>query len=168
MGLKRVGVAGLEYVGAHRAQAGIASHEKPPWKTQPKERRETGDLEQPLQGSGRQRIGTKTPDIASPDQEIAQARTECVIESRKLVHDRVPDIASAVSKMTISMICSSAPSTSPVWPPICRMLSQATKSPAHVARTRPIMVAANPSAVTSTKMPSRTATAADRRAGCPA
>src|SRR6266849_365120 len=168
IGFERVGVAGLERVADDLAATRIVNDDEPPWLTQSHGRRQTSDLKQSLQRPGRQWIGTKTPDIASPDQKIAQACTECFVEWRKLIHCRVPDVASAVSKMMISMICSSAPSTSPVWPPICRMQSHAMKSPAHVATTRPIIVGASPSAVASVKTPSRTATVVDRRAGCPA
>ena len=59
--------------------------------------------------------------VAAPDEEVAQARSESVVEGKRYRHGKVLCSAAAVNRIPISLACSSAPSTSPVWPPICRM-----------------------------------------------
>src|ERR1700720_112190 len=159
IGLERIRVARLERVANHLAATGIVDHDEPPRLTQSHRWRETGDFDQSLQCAGGERVGSKPPDIASPNHQVAQAQTKCFIERRKRVHGGFLHTATAGSKTTISTICSTAPRTPRVWPPICRTLNHAMKSEADAARTSPIMVAANPREMPSVNTPRRTATA---------
>src|SRR5262252_966240 len=165
VGFERVRIAGLEHGTNGLATPRILDHDEAPWLTQSHRWRETSDFDQSFQRAGRQGIGSKPPDITPPDQEITQAQPECFIEWREGVHGCVLHIATAVSKMAISTICSNAPATSPVWPPICRMLTHATKSHADAASTTPIMAAASPRVMPSVNTPRRAATAARRVGG---
>src|SRR5215468_1195036 len=165
VGFERISIAGLERVANGLATSRILDHNEAPWLTQSHRWRETSDFDQSFQRPRRQGIGSKPPDITPPDQEITQAQPECLIEWRERVHGCVLPITTAVSKMAISMICSNAPATSPVWPPICRMLNHAMQSHADAASATPIMVAAGPRAMPSIDTPRRVATAARRAVG---
>src|SRR6202030_750899 len=78
---ERLRVAGCEILPNGGAGRGVLDDDKAPWLAQAYGRRETGKLDQRFQRAARQRIAPETPDIAAPDEKLAQARAECRIEA---------------------------------------------------------------------------------------
>ena len=74
----------------------------------------------------------------------------------------------ATSKMTISLTCSTAPSTSPVWPPICRVASQHSSDTTIASTTKATSACASPRQNSSAKNPSAAAIATLMPEGAPA
>src|ERR1700719_4911448 len=80
---ERLRVAGCEILPNGGAGRGVLDDDKAPWLAQAYGRRETGKLDQRFQRAARQRVAPETPDIAAPDEKLAQARAECRIEASR-------------------------------------------------------------------------------------
>src|SRR5262249_39311619 len=78
-----------------------------------------------------------------------------------------PKFAAATSRTMISPTCSSAPSTSPVWPPICRTDNHASDPKATAISAIAQTPAAGPSPRPSARMPISNAAIALPRGGAP-
>src|SRR6185437_15217248 len=76
--------------------------------------------------------------------------------------------AAAASITRISAVCSSAPSTSPVWPPSCRCPTNATSAVPAAASTKAPTPAVRPSAMRATTAPTAAAPQATAASGRPA
>ena len=75
---------------------------------------------------------------------------------------------SATSRITISLTCSTAPSTSPVWPPICRVASQHSSDTTIASTTKATSACASPRQNKSARNPSAAAIATPTPEGFPA
>src|SRR5262249_34372254 len=78
-----------------------------------------------------------------------------------------PIFAAATNRTMISPICSSAPRTSPVWPPMCLMHNHAKNTNAAAMSASAQTPAASPSPIPSATMPISTAAIALARGGVP-
>ena len=77
---ERLRVAGFEIFpdrGPHRA---VLDDDEAPRLAQSHRRSKAREFEERFQGAARQWIAPETPDIAAPDQKVAQARTERIVE----------------------------------------------------------------------------------------
>src|SRR5215831_2800925 len=77
---ERRGVAAFEILPNGGAMGGIVDNDEPPRLTQPHRGGETRELDQALQGSTRQRIASKASNVPAPNEQVAQARAEGIIE----------------------------------------------------------------------------------------
>src|SRR3984893_17944865 len=78
---ERLRVAGCEILPDGGADRSVLDDDKTPWLAQAHGRRETGKLDQRFQRAARQRVAPETPDIAAPDEKLAQARAKRRIEA---------------------------------------------------------------------------------------
>src|SRR5580700_1467451 len=78
---ERLRVAGCKILPDGGAGHSIFDNDEAPWLAQAYGRREAGKLDQRFQGTARQRIAPETPDVATPDQKLAQARAKRRIEA---------------------------------------------------------------------------------------
>src|SRR5580700_11662776 len=74
-------VAGCEILPDGGAGRGVLDDDEAPWLAQAHGWRQAGKLDQRFQGAARQRIAPKAPDVAAPDEKLAQARAERRIEA---------------------------------------------------------------------------------------
>src|SRR6186997_3632357 len=72
-------------------------------------------------------------------------------------YERGPNTIAAVIRINISLTCSSAPITSPVWPPTCWMHSRAINSAATSSRTKATAAVRGPKAAARAITPRRAA-----------
>src|SRR5262245_5967298 len=197
------GVAAFEILANGGATGGIVDNDEPPGLTEPHRGGKTRELDQALQGPTRQRIASKASNVPAPNEQVAQACAEGIIEihwradcgaldlrlhapslnavtkspyracSRQCTRrvdvgqDHPPIFAAATSRTIISPICSSAPRTSPVWPPICRTDNHASDAKATAISAIAPTAAAGPSPTPSASMPISTAAIALPRGGVP-
>src|SRR5580704_1826582 len=78
---ERLRIAGCEILPNGGAGRGVLDDDEAPWLAQAHGWREAGKLDQRFQGAVRQRIAPEAPDIAAPDEKLAQARAERRIEA---------------------------------------------------------------------------------------
>ena len=78
--VQRIGVACLEVVDHVAASCGILNDNEAPGLAQADRGRETGGLDQAIDGAGRQRIGAEAAHVAAPHEQLAQVLTEGVVE----------------------------------------------------------------------------------------
>src|SRR6516162_1819265 len=197
------GVAAFEILPNGGATGGIVDNDEPPGLTEPHRGGKTRELDQALQCPTRQRIAPKASNVPAPNEQVAQACAEGIIEihwradsgalnprfhapslnavtkspyracprqcTRRVGvgQDHPPIFAAATSRTMISPICSSAPRTSPVWPPICRTDNHASDPKVTAISAIAQMAAAGPSPTPSATMPISTAAVALARGGVP-
>src|SRR6516165_1318947 len=82
IGAQRIRIARLEHVQHGAPALGIVDDDEAPGLAQAHGRRKARRLDQAFQRPSRQWIGAKAPYIAAPDQKLAQAYAESVIEAR--------------------------------------------------------------------------------------
>src|SRR5262249_33732771 len=78
------GVAAFEILANGGAMGGIVDNDEPPGLTEPHRGGKTRELDQSLQCSTRQRIASKASNVPAPNEQVAQARAEGIIEIRWL------------------------------------------------------------------------------------
>jgi hypothetical protein len=77
---QRIGIARPEIIKHGAAACRIVDNDKAPRLTETNRRSQTRQVDEAFNCTGRQHLGAKAPYIATPDQELAQLRTENVVE----------------------------------------------------------------------------------------
>src|SRR5262245_10790067 len=188
---QRLGIAALEIGSNGCTTHSVLNDHEAPGLTQSHRRGKTRQMDQPLQSPRGQRIAPEAANIPPPHEQFAQACAKSVVELRgpaavcgetlalrhasflmprdvltaSAAHD--PTVAAATNRIVISPTCSSAPNTSPVWPPICRTHSHASNATSAAKSTTARRPPAEPSASSSARTPTTAAAMALTPGGLP-